>query len=167
MRAHNNDSWLTEQYGRDGSGASKVVVEKDKKESRRSGNSVRMTLKKFVKGYNRSDWYAIGRAPGHMLDDLQVMPFLSCGGFANGLKTAVMWMSSGGTNSVLHFDGSDNLNCLLSGNKRLSLYHPKWRSKIETDEMGWIDVSHPDTARHASTCVLSHANPRASIYQQA
>ena len=44
---------------------------------------------------------------------------LRCGGFLKSLQDAVMWFSSGGTKSVLHFDAVDNINCLFSGNKEL------------------------------------------------
>ena len=35
-----------------------------------------------------------------------------------------MWFSSGGTNSVVHTDSFDNMNCLLRGNKTLVLVDP-------------------------------------------
>ena len=44
---------------------------------------------------------------------------LSCGGYLQSLQDAVMWFSSGGTKSVLHFDAVDNINCLFSGKKEL------------------------------------------------
>ena len=46
---------------------------------------------------------------------------LHCGGFTKVLQDAVMWFSSGGTKSVLHFDAVDNINCLFSGSKQLFL----------------------------------------------
>ena len=48
-----------------------------------------------------------------------MLPCVSCGGFAEKLLDIVMWFSSGGTKSVLHNDGSDNLNCLFRGTKEL------------------------------------------------
>ena len=68
------------------------------------------------------------------------MPFLSCGGYTESLETALIWMSSGDTKSVVHKDTPDNMNCLLSGRKRMAFFHPKWAAKIETNEMGWIDI---------------------------
>jgi hypothetical protein len=32
------------------------------------------------------------------------------------------------------------MNCLLSGRKRMAFFHPKWAAKIESPEMGWIDI---------------------------
>ena len=46
-------------------------------------------------------------------------PCLGCGGFERGLEVGVIWFSSGGTQSVLHLDDVDNINCLLDGKKEL------------------------------------------------
>lgn len=35
------------------------------------------------------------------------------------LQDAVVWFSSGGTKSVLHYDAVDNINCLFDGTKEL------------------------------------------------
>lgn len=43
---------------------------------------------------------------------------LLCGGFTEVFQDAVMWFSSGGTKSVLHFDSVENINCLFSGSKK-------------------------------------------------
>ena len=37
------------------------------------------------------------------------------------LQDAVVWFSSGGTKSVLHYDAVDNINCLFDGTKELLL----------------------------------------------
>ena len=55
------------------------------------------------------------------LEDYTLLPSLACGGFTNVLQDAVVWFSSGGTKSVLHFDAVDNINCLFSGSKELFL----------------------------------------------
>lgn len=54
-----------------------------------------------------------------VVEDIRMLPCVSCGGFAEKLLDIVMWFSSGGTKSVLHNDGSDNLNCLFRGSKEL------------------------------------------------
>ena len=41
-----------------------------------------------------------------MLDDVALAPFLSCGGYTDSLTSALVWMSSGGTKSVVHYDAS-------------------------------------------------------------
>ena len=40
-------------------------------------------------------------------------------GYTDQLTSALVWMSSGGTKSVVHYDDADNLNCLISGKKRM------------------------------------------------
>ena len=53
--------------------------------------------------------------------EVLVLPCLTCGGAANRILDAVMWFSSGGTKSVLHFDGVENINCVLDGWKEVFL----------------------------------------------
>ena len=62
----------------------------------------------------------------HMLTDsltfseeYALLKSLSCGGYTNVLQDAVVWFSSGGTKSVLHYDSVDNINCLFDGTKEL------------------------------------------------
>ena len=47
---------------------------------------------------------------------------LHCGGFQKVLQDSVMWLSSGGTRSVLHYDDMDNFNCVLDGEKTVLLF---------------------------------------------
>lgn len=47
---------------------------------------------------------------------------LHCGGFQKALQDSVLWLSSGGTRSVLHYDGMDNFNCVLDGEKTVLLF---------------------------------------------
>ena len=44
--------------------------------------------------------------------------------FASINQSALVWMSSGGTKSVVHYDDADNLNCLISGQKRMVFWSP-------------------------------------------
>ena len=46
---------------------------------------------------------------------------VQCGGLQRLLLDVVLWFSSGGTLSVLHYDEMDNLNCVLDGHKQLFL----------------------------------------------
>lgn len=58
-----------------------------------------------------------------LAEDFQLLRSLLCGSFTNNLRDAVLWFSSGGTKSVLHYDNVDNINCLMSGSKDLFLAH--------------------------------------------
>ena len=53
--------------------------------------------------------------------DIVLPPSLQCGGLQKLMLQAVLWFSSGGTRSVLHYDAMDNLNCVLDGYKQLFL----------------------------------------------
>ena len=51
--------------------------------------------------------------------DLSLLRPVMCGGWAEQIEDAIVWMSAGGTQSVLHSDGMENINCLLDGGKQL------------------------------------------------
>lgn len=41
-----------------------------------------------------------------------------------------MWYSSGGTKSVLHTDGYENVNCLIRGNKKLIMINSSYPTEV-------------------------------------
>ena len=51
--------------------------------------------------------------------DLSLLRPMLCGGWQEHIEDAIVWMSGGGTQSVLHSDGMENINCLLDGRKQL------------------------------------------------
>ena len=53
------------------------------------------------------------------VDEFCLLKCLMCGGFTQGLVSTVMWYSSGGTKSVLHYDSVDNINCIFDGRKEI------------------------------------------------
>lgn len=55
----------------------------------------------------------------YVLEEYALLKSMGCGGFTNMLQDAVVWFSSGGTKSVLHYDAVDNINCLFDGTKEL------------------------------------------------
>lgn len=117
-------------------GSREIDVEKAKKETRRAPVS-RMTLKKFLSKYNRSDIYTVTDVPAPLMHDVELLPFLCCGGYTKTLHMANLWMSSGGTYSVLHNDIQDNINCLFSGTKRIIFWSPEHRASIQSEDYGW------------------------------
>ena len=54
-----------------------------------------------------------------LAEDINMPSMFLCGGFQNVVQNVIMWFSSGGTKSVLHNDGLDNVNCLIDGEKYL------------------------------------------------
>ncbi|KAK2166835.1 hypothetical protein NP493_1302g00064 [Ridgeia piscesae] len=68
-----------------------------------------------------------------------------CGGWAEQIEDAIVWMSAGGTQSVLHSDGMENINCLLDGGKQLVMMDKREKQLVEAE--GWSDdgtYSHVD-----------------------
>ncbi|EDV26373.1 Lysine-specific demethylase 8 [Trichoplax sp. H2] len=121
------DEYLTEKFGK-----IKVLVEEGKKENRSKGNFM-TSIRRFIKTYKTEDLYVVHTIPMAMREDIRLLPCVSCGGFAEKLLDIVMWFSSGGTKSVLHNDGSDNLNCLFRGFKEFILVDR------DTDYSGIVD----------------------------
>ena len=60
---------------------------------------------------------------------------LSCGGYTERLTDAVLWFSSGGTNSVLHFDYVENINCLYDGTKDFILIDKIHHDLVDIDDV--------------------------------
>jgi len=149
-KVRDNPEWLVREYGTLGLGGegppSRVEIEEGKKETRMGVQPEgERSLSEFISREmaNESDWYSVTTPPGVLLEDAELPPFLSCGGFTDHLVSALMWMSSGGTKSVVHADDSDNFNCLLSGTKRMMFWHPRYRRMIESPELGWVRLPPP------------------------
>ena len=81
--------------------------------------------------------------PTPMYQEWELPRPLLCGGFMDNLNMAVVWFSSGGTNSVLHSDSSENLHCLVSGMKKLVLIDPRYSKIIgpEHEQKGFYDIN--------------------------
>lgn len=67
-------------------------------------------------------------------------------GYVDQLTSALVWMSSGGTKSVVHYDDADNLNCLISGQKRmgelqLQLYEVYVTALHHSEDSRWCKCS--------------------------
>lgn len=52
-----------------------------------------------------------------------------------------IWLSSGGTNSVLHTDSYENFHCLVSGVKRFTMFEPQYNETIGSEfKKGFYNV---------------------------
>ena len=58
----------------------------------------------------------------------------------------VMWMSAGGTKSVLHNDEQENLLTLVDGNKSVLLWSPEQSDKLYVHEADRPGISPVDQA---------------------
>ena len=122
-----SDDYLKKEFGH-----VTVDVEEGKKENR-SLAQWQWPLKKFLESYKEEDVYLVHTLGQEWRKDLRLLPCMSCGGYSNLLQMLVMWFSSGGTRSVLHNDGTDNINCLFSGSKKLYMVDFRHREFIDLD----------------------------------
>ena len=92
-------------------------------------------------------------------DTLELFHPLSCGGFQRILQSMIMWLSSGGTTSVLHNDEFENINCVLDGSKQF----------IFIDEVALFILSIQHlystlfTKERALMCLLTNSNEKETL----
>lgn len=116
------DEYLKENYG-------ELEV---KLESKREKDEVpvgerglgRDTIRSFLETYQEKDSYTVSQLPDPLSTEVMVLPFLMCGSFSERILEANLWLSSGGTRSMLHKDADNAFNCLLNGTKNWILIHP-------------------------------------------
>ncbi|EDV26371.1 uncharacterized protein TRIADDRAFT_54286 [Trichoplax adhaerens] len=139
------DEYLSEKFGN-----VQVLVEEGKKENRSKGNFM-TSLKEFVNSYKTEDLYVVHTVPKEMREDIRMLPCVSCGGYAEKLLDVVMWFSSGGTKSVLHNDGYENLNCLFRGTKELVMIDKNVDYDAIFDNNGFsnLDVDKVDLKKYS------------------
>ena len=84
----------------------------------------RDTIRSFLETYQQKDSYTVSQLPDPLSTEVRVLPFLMCGTFSERILEANLWLSSGGTRSMLHKDADNAINCLLNGTKDWILIHP-------------------------------------------
>ena len=65
-----------------------------------------------------------------MWPDVTVISPLTCGLLKDRLVEVDLWMSGGGTKSILHKDAYNAINCLYNGTKKWKLIEYKYEDKI-------------------------------------
>ncbi|XP_037080541.1 bifunctional peptidase and arginyl-hydroxylase JMJD5-like [Pollicipes pollicipes] len=138
----------TDDYLRKEFGNKAVEVEAKKKEERGKG-LLDMNFAQFLSIYSKEDCYMVDSVSEEMQGDLIVPRSIQCGGLQHMLTDVVLWFSSGGTRSVLHYDELDNINCVLDGSKQFFLVDAEHEAKHEyIDHMegrySSVDVQHVD-----------------------
>lgn len=116
----------TDEYLVKAWGSRKIKVEVNKTEER-GGPTVQMSLKRFIremyKEKKQGEYYAIvdfERDP-RALADYKLLAPLQCREIVP--QSLTLWMSSGGTKSVLHEDDAENVLMMLAGRKTVMLVH--------------------------------------------
>ncbi|XP_070548086.1 uncharacterized protein [Ptychodera flava] len=92
-----DDHYLRENYG-------DVDVLIEKKKENREKQPQRLQFSEFIDNYKVEDRYVVTVLPDEMRQDVEVPKCLLCGTFRKYLHECNLWMSSGGTASVLHYD---------------------------------------------------------------
>ncbi|XP_033108665.1 bifunctional peptidase and arginyl-hydroxylase JMJD5-like [Anneissia japonica] len=141
-----NDEFLKEKYGH-----LTVEVEEGKKENRSLG-LWEMTLREYIDQYNNKDIYLVESIKPAMREDFYLLKCILCGGFVDNLQDAVLWFSSGGTKSVLHYDEVDNINCIMDGKKEFFMVDRKNHAFIDIDapegSYSEVDVEKADLLKY-------------------
>lgn len=65
-----------------------------------------------------------------MFKDFSVAPPLTCGTLKDHLVEVDLWMSGGGTASILHKDAFNAVNCLINGTKQWKMIEYKYEDNI-------------------------------------
>jgi len=112
-------------------------IEFAKKETREA-DGTSWPLSKFLKRYNNTDAYAVSKVPAEMAADLPLPELLKCGYASRYLDVNNMWLSSGGTKSVIHNDDQDNINCVFTGTKRFFMVDARNKTHVEHEKLGWM-----------------------------
>ncbi|XP_012945425.1 uncharacterized protein LOC101845590 [Aplysia californica] len=121
----------TDEYFKNLYGDKVVKVETSKKERRGKGPTW-LPFQQFLSRYLSEDLYMVHSLDRVMEDLALVPPSLQCGGIHKLFQEAVLWMGSGATRSVLHYDDLDNFLCLLDGHKRFVLIDKVYKEDVES-----------------------------------
>ncbi|XP_078684771.1 lysine-specific demethylase 8-like [Branchiostoma floridae x Branchiostoma belcheri] len=122
-------TWQSDDYIREKYGDLDVLVEK--KYEDRLARPQRMPLREFLDNYRDEDWYVVSLLPDPMRAEMQVPRSLLCGTFKKNILESNLWLSAGGTKSLLHYDADHNLHCLISGRKDFIMIDSKYEDLLE------------------------------------
>merc|ERR1712121_408058 len=110
------------------------------------------SFKKFLDAYKKKGIYMVTdiSKPNLLTKDVFVPKPLLCDDITKRFHTCVMWLSSGGTKSVLHSDSLENLNCVISGDKDFIMLHKNQKKDLPTEEDGHskVDVDKVDMMKY-------------------
>jgi tRNA wybutosine-synthesizing protein 5 len=137
-----DDAYLTSRYG-----DVKFQFEPHKKEARShkhkhsvDGASVKheFALADYLSWYRSPDkkdsYYMLDELKGGMLDEIIVPEYLRCTNVTKSVESLLLWMSSGETNGLLHYDQYDNILTVLRGTKTVVLIAPGHADDLHVDD---------------------------------
>lgn len=80
--------------------------------------------------YQKEDIYMVTDMPPPLFKEWELPRPMLCEKLYNKISLVNIWLSSGGTNSVLHTDSYENFHCLVSGTKRFTMFEPHYNLTI-------------------------------------
>ncbi|CAD5119390.1 DgyrCDS8004 [Dimorphilus gyrociliatus] len=119
-----SDDYLKKEYG------NLLVHVTVKKERAKQMDNKKVTFRQFLKEYQYEDWYLSNIVPQMMTLDLTLPKIMRCG-FTKYLLESGLWMSSGGTSSLIHSHADHNLHCLLAGRKDFTVIEEKYKEMLQ------------------------------------
>ena len=107
----------------------------------------RETMAAFLDGADESA-YVVSQLPTTMYGDLHIPSVASAGPLRDSMLEANIWMSNGGTSSLLHRDGKNVFNCVVKGVKHWVLVDPIAASQLpmsteKRSEVGGFIIGDP------------------------
>ena len=95
-----------------------LEVEVGKIERSRDGKLLVLSLAAFLERYRSEPLYAVTSLHNAKVRAKLLWPsVLACRSALDAADNLLLWMSSGSTSSLLHYDDVSNLNCLMAGKK--------------------------------------------------
>ena len=61
---------------------------------------------------------------------VKAVPSVMCGTFQNFTHESNLWISNGGTRSVIHYDADHNLHCMIAGRKDFMMIENKYSEDL-------------------------------------
>ncbi|EDO34398.1 predicted protein [Nematostella vectensis] len=126
----------TDEYLKENYGDLEVRLEGKKEKSGRIPSGAmgvgRDTIGNFVDNAHKpgAKSYIVSDMPSPMYKDFAVIPPLTCGTFKDYLVEVDLWLSGGGTASIMHKDAFNAINCLMNGTKVWKMIEYKYEDKI-------------------------------------
>lgn len=129
------DEYLASQFGQ-------ADVKVETKDDNRYKSASKMTFAEFLSSYKeKRDWYLVDELLPEMREDVILPTCLRCEEMTDRFFVSYLWLSNGGTSSVIHVDTDENLLCVLHGAKTLLLVSPLYSHQVHADESGILGVS--------------------------
>jgi len=138
------DQYLMNWHNSDEQKLSSVEGAKIETRFKDSSHPDTYSLREFLKIYNTSELYAASALLDTKIgEQLNVPRMLQSCAMLERIASMNLWLSSGGTSSVVHTDGpKHNLNCLIAGQKKFLLWHPNQiRTIVDPEKSGWVNVN--------------------------